>query len=147
MSSKLTDSQLVSALRQLRDRRSELTKKYDEEYAKLTDGLNRIEVELLSRLNERGAESVRTDQGTFYIQTEVKPSCTDWDQFYIWVDAQRREKAEREAQGLPTIMEPMEFFEKRLSSKAVKAYMEMHEGLLPPAVNVMVNRVVRVRKA
>ena len=142
-----TDDQLVAAFRKVRDKRSELKAKFEEEDSKLRQGMDMIEVELLRRLNERGAESVRTDSGTFYVSQEVRPSCRDWDALYAWVEAQRAEKKRREESGLPAIMEPMELFEKRLSSKAVKAYMEEHGGLLPAAVDVMVNRVVRVRKA
>lgn len=120
----------VTAYVRLRDARSALRHRFDEEDTALKEKQAMIEAALLNELNTLNADSMKTPAGTFYRQEEMRPSGSDWDAFYRWVK-------ENDA---------FEFLEKRITKTAVKEYMELNDGAMPPGVSVHREFVVRVRR-
>jgi hypothetical protein len=115
----------------IRDARTALKRKFDEEDGKLKAKLERLEGAMLKFLQESGIDSAKTENGTFYRQEEITPTGSDWDRFYQWI-------AENDA---------FDALERRIKKTFVKEYMETHEGAIPPGVTVYREYVVRVRRS
>lgn len=115
----------------IRDARSALKKKFDDDDADLKGKQQKLEAYMLEHLNATNTNSVRTDAGTVYRQEKVMPSAADWTAIYDWIKAN----------------DAWEMLERRLKATFVKEYMEANNGLLPPGVNVHREYELRVRKA
>lgn len=124
-------NKLTSVHLKIRDARSDLKRKFEEEDRKLKIKQERIENEMLRFLQDSNTGSVRTESGTFYRQEEITPTGSDWDAFYRWV---------RENDAFDAL-------ERRIKKTFVKEYMETHEGGIPPGVSVYREYVVRVRRS
>lgn len=122
---------VVKAYIRLRDKRSEIKKAYEEEDAKYKAAQERLENEMLRFLETNKMDSVRTESGTFFRQEQVVPSASDWSALYDFI---REHNA-------------FEFLERRVTKKAVKEYMEDHDGALPPGVQVFRKYDVSVRRS
>lgn len=118
----------------IRDKRAEMKRAFDEEYAKLGENLTKLENQLLRALGDNKLDSMRTAFGTVYRQEEVKPSCQDWSALDFWVEDNPQYGAS-------------DVFEKRLSKKFITDYMEAHDGNLPAGVSVYREYVARVRRS
>lgn len=121
---------LVRVYLKIRERRSALKRAFEEEDRALRASQDKLEVALLASLNATGAQSVKTGAGTFYKQTDLKPSGSDWNALYRWI-------AENDA---------FDALERRIKKGFIVDYMEEHDGDLPPGVSVHRESVVRVRK-
>lgn len=126
----MDNNKITKAYVALREARSTLKKKFEEEDNVLKAKLELLEGQMLKHLNDTGTDSVKTPSGTFYKQEEITPRADDWDAFYKWV-------AKNDA---------FEFLEKRITKTAVKTYMETNKGKIPPGVSVFREFVVRVRR-
>jgi hypothetical protein len=122
---------IAAAYVKLRDAKRQLTRQYEEEKAKLDAGLDKLEAIMLAHLNGCGAESVRTEHGTFYKQEAITPSASDWQLVYDWIKDN----------------DAWDLLERRVKSGFIKEYQEAHDGALPPGISVYREYVVRVRKA
>jgi hypothetical protein len=127
----LDNRALVRAALRLRDKRAQLTKDYEDAYAKITKDMEKLENLGMRVLMDAGTESMRTDEGTFYREMVVTPRGEDWEAFYDWV-------AENNA---------FDALERRIKREFVKQYMEAHQGAIPPGVSVFREYRVRFRKA
>lgn len=127
-------AKLTKAFVAIRDRRAEIKAAFDEEYNSLGLKMDRLAAELLRSLQEQKADSIRTEFGTVFRQEEVKPSCSDWSALDAW------EKAHPEYSA-------SDILEKRVSKKFITAYMEAHDGAVPPGVSVYREYVARVRRS
>jgi hypothetical protein len=114
---------------EIRDKRSELKKEYEAEDFKLKEGLSKIEVFLMRRLDQEKLESFKSAEGTAYIAREMKASCADWVSFWAFLAEEKR----------------FNLLEKRVSIGGIKEYAE-EKGELPPYINSSIERVVRVRR-
>jgi hypothetical protein len=121
--------EVIAKFTELREKRAALKREYEAQDFILKQGQEKIEAYLMRYLDSQNTESVKTKEGTAYFSTETKVSCADWPGLYQWVLANAR----------PDI------FEKRLTTKVVTEY-EEETGALPPYVNKMVEKVVRVRR-
>lgn len=122
---------VVKAYIRLRDKRSEIKKAYEAEDEKYKAAQERLEGEMLRFLEENKMDSVRTEAGTFFRQEQITPSASDWSALYDFI---REHNA-------------FEFLERRVTKKAVKEYMEDHDGALPPGVQVFRKYDVSVRRS
>jgi hypothetical protein len=128
-------AQLVREYRAVRDARAARSAAAKKEDAAFKGVLDRIEMEMMSRLDADGAKSLATTEGTFYKEEQVQPSCTNWEEFYAWV---------REHDAFSAL-------HKRISSEFIKTYMDDHKdaegnSLLPPGIAVFREVVVKVNK-
>lgn len=126
----IASDKLVNAYITLRDKRKELKDEYESKDSVLKSQMERIEVELLKNLDEAGATSLNTGEGTAYISSETRASCGDWAALYSVIQQTGR----------------FDFLERRVSSKAIAQYLE-ETGDLPPGVTISSERVVRVRRS
>ena len=120
---------IISNYVTLRDKRSALKKVYDAADEVLKADMKKLDAFLLRKLNEVGSDTFRCDAGTAYIVVDVKTSCADWPTFWAWCAENKR----------------VDMLEKRVSSKSVSEY-ETETGQLPPAINVLKERGVQVRR-
>lgn len=123
-------ARIVKAHINIRDARAALKRDFEASDKDLKDAQTKLESAMLDHINKHGMESVRTENGTFYVQEEITPSASDWDAVYRWI-------AEHDAWDL---------LERRLKKTFIKEYAEAHGGGLPPGVSVFRERVVRVRR-
>jgi hypothetical protein len=123
-------NEIAKAYIALREARRQLKKQFEDEDAKFKQGLQKLEAIMLSHLNNAGAESVRTDSGTFYKQEAITPSASDWQLVYDWIKDN----------------DAWDLLERRVKSTFIKEYQEAHDGALPPGISVYREYVIRVRK-
>jgi hypothetical protein len=121
---------LVTAYRNIRDRKTELNREHDKVIADLDEKIAKLSAVMLSVLNDNNGEGIRTAAGTFYRELETIPSCQDWDAFYTWI-------AENDA---------FDALQRRIKASFVSDYMKEHDGAIPPGVNVFRRYKVGVRK-
>jgi len=124
-----TMSQLATAYITLRDQRAEVNREAKEKAAEIDKKMAAISAAMIKMLDTVGANSMSVDGCTVYKQESVLPRATDWEAFYKWI-------GENDA---------YDFLEKRITAKAVVAYLEEYKDL-PPGVGVsreVVARVVR----
>jgi hypothetical protein len=122
---------LVQIYIKIRDKKTEIKKAFDAEYAKLDEKLSTVATELKSRAQAEGVEGFKSESGTVYLSETMKVTGSDWGAF---------------GQFLKT-HDPLEFMEKRISSTAIKAYMKESGGELPPGVSIFKEIEARVRRA
>jgi hypothetical protein len=127
----VTLDRVVKAFVKIRDKRSEEKRAWEAKDRELKDQQETLESFLLGTMQTLGAKSVKTDHGTVYSAIEVTPQASDWDAFYAWV-------AEENA---------FEALEKRIKKTFVVAYMEDHDGELPPGVQVFRQHTVTIRRS
>lgn len=99
----------------IRDKRDELKRKFEEEYAKLEEQLAILTDEMLEVCKENNADSIKTPAGTIMRRVDTRFWTSDWDSFYDFVN-------EHDAYGL---------FEKRIHQGNMKQFLEENPDLLP----------------
>ena len=122
--------QLVRVFIKMRNARTVLAKKFDDEDGVLKENLKTIEIELLRRAQEQGVEGFKTKDGTTYISEEVHISIGDDNAFYDFLETQDN---------------PYVFFEHRPSLKTVKEYQRDNSGNIPPGIRIFRENRMRVR--
>jgi hypothetical protein len=127
-------AKITKAYVAIRDKRAEIKKAFDTEYADLGEKLDRLQAELLRLMQAQNSDAIRTEFGTVYRQEEVKPSCSDWSALDAW------EKANPDINA-------SDILEKRVSKKFITEYMENNDGALPPGISIYREYVARVRRS
>lgn len=122
---------IVGAVTAIRDARTALKRKFEQEDALLEADQQKLRAVILAIMNATGAKSVSTEHGTAYRSERIKVSAADWTAIRDWI-AQDPDR--------------IEIFEKRLKSTFVQEHMEAHEGAIPPGVNVHREYDVSVRR-
>lgn len=118
--SEATDEALISKFVEIRDRRAQRKKEYQEADAEDKRRAEKLEAELLRRLNERGTDSTSSRKhGTAYRLTQTSCTVADWETFFHHF-------------VLPN--NNWDFLERRASKSAVEAYRNEHDDL-PPGLN------------
>jgi hypothetical protein len=98
--------------------------------ANFTKRMNEIESALLYQLQTLGVDSMKTESGTFFKRVEVSVTVADGAAFQRHVIGTQQ----------------WELIDFRANKTAVKAFVEEHEGALPPGVNYAPTTVLSVRK-
>lgn len=114
------DDRLVKVILKIRDKIAEVSTAHDAVLADLKAQKHEVEVELLRRLQERGATSTKTQYGTSYISEKAQYTIADAETFSAFVLNQGN----------------TEFYQARAKVETVKAYMEQNGGQMPPGLNV-----------
>ena len=123
--------QLTKVYLKIRDERARKTKEYEVEDAKLKDNMKQIETALLGFMLEHKEQSIRTNNGTAYMEEVITPTAADWGAIYSFI----RDN------------DAFDMLEKRITKTFVKKYMVDNEGDVPPGTNVLRENVVRVRRS
>ena len=132
MAKDIPTDRLVKVFLKIRNARSALTREYEARDTELKAQLKLIEVELLRRAQDQGVDGFSVDDvGTAYTNEEMHVSVGDDTAFYNFV----RETGD------------LDFFERRVTVKHVREYMEEHDGQLPPGLHVFRELRMRVRSA
>lgn len=121
---------LVDVYIKLRDRRAARTSQYEKEDKTDKEKMEVVEAALLKRAEEEGVTGFKTEHGTTYVDVKYLCSGADWGAFYNWMK-------ENDA---------LDMLERRIKSTSIKTYMEENEGAIPPGVNVMSVRQMKVRR-
>jgi hypothetical protein len=135
-----SDEALVAEFIRIREARAELKRRADKADNALKEQQHALKCEMLRRLDERGGTSSATQSGTFYSTTKQQPSCTDWNVFYKWYDEARAQYVSGES-----AFDPSDMMRKQLNMEAIRAFSELYNGSLPPAVAVSTERDIGVR--
>lgn len=121
---------LVEGYIRLRDQKAELKAKHEQEMAPIQAMLDKIEVHLMSQMQEQGVESYRAAGGTAYMSTRTSATVADWDGLLGFI----------KTHGL------WQMLERRVNKTAVDEYAAVNKDL-PPGVNYRQETVVNVRRS
>ena len=111
----VSTSKLSSIYLKIRDARSELKAKYEEDDKKLEEQIDVIEAKLLDICRTTDADSIKTQAGTVIRRVATRYWTNDWDSMYEFVK-------ENDAYGL---------FEKRISQTNMKQFLEENPDKFP----------------
>lgn len=121
---------VVAKYIQLRDKKSELKKAYEEKVAAVDAALVAAEAAIMAAFNASGQTSARTPNGTAYVQVRTSCSVNDWEPFLEFVKAG----------------EHWTMLERRASKSAVEQFREENQAL-PPGLKWSEERVINVRRS
>lgn len=121
---------VVSAYIKLRDKKRDLATEFEAQGAVLDTKMQMLEKALLEYCESSGAESVRTDSGTFYRSIRAKYWTSDWEAMNRFIIKH----------------EVPELLEKRVHQGNMKQFLEDHPDLLPPGLNRDSEYTVTVRR-
>jgi len=117
--------------------------KFESKIKRIEGLMEAVNRELLSRMVTTGEEGFKVAGATVSRKKLIKVSCAaeGWQQFYTFLlDEAMRIK---DSGGDPT--QVFSFLHKRISSENVHEYMETHEGMPPPCINVLPEYSVVIR--
>lgn len=114
----------------LRDKKAQFKAEYDAKVEAVETALGRCEAFILGKLDEMGAESIRTPAGTAYVSHQNSATAADWDAYLTWVRAN----------------DAWSGIDKRVNKSFVESYKEQHNDL-PPGVNWRSERKVNFRRS
>jgi hypothetical protein len=111
----VSTSKLSAIYLKIRDARSELKAKYEEDDKQLEAQMDVIEAKLLEICKATDADSIKTQAGTVMRRVATRYWTNDWDSMYEFVK-------ENDAYGL---------FEKRISQTNMKQFLEENPDKFP----------------
>lgn len=80
-----TVEDLVRIYVKMRDALSTRRKEFEAYEDEMKSKMSRVENELLARLNEQNVDSMKTESGTVYKQSKLKPSIRDFAALRTWI--------------------------------------------------------------
>jgi hypothetical protein len=121
---------LTAVYIKMRTKRSEMTKAFKDEDAKLVAQMTQIKEALLEYCKENGVNSGNTDGGQFIRSVKTKYWTSDWDSMNKFIIEN----------NVP------EFYTKSLNQSNVKQFMDENPDIIPPGLNVDAEYVMTVKK-
>lgn len=131
MEEDISASKLSSIYLKIRDARSELKAKYEEEDKQLEAQMDVIEAKLLEICKATDADSIKTQAGTVMRRVATRYWTNDWDSMYEFVK-------ENDAYGL---------FEKRISQTNMKQFLEENPDKFPKGMLLDSQYKITVRRS
>jgi len=122
---------LTAMFIKMRDKKAALAAAYKAEEDEINAAMDVVRAELLDYCKEQNVDSVRTKAGLFFRTVKTRYWARDWDAMRAFVK-------ENDA---------LDFFEKRLSQGAVKAFLEENPDVVPPGLVTDSEYAITVRKA
>jgi hypothetical protein len=80
----MTPGQMVSNYLRLRDHKKKAQEEFKKGMARVTDGMNKLEAQMLDHLNNTDTKSIPTDGGTAYIIRRFNATVKDREDFLQW---------------------------------------------------------------
>jgi hypothetical protein len=114
------DDRLVKVIIKIRDKIAEVNKEYDGILNNLKQQKKEVEIEILRRLQERGATQTKTQHGTCFIAEKTTLTIADEDVYGAFTQTQP---------------DPFSFYQKRAKVEHVQEWMKNNGGQLPPGLN------------
>lgn len=130
MTSIATLEQTVDAYVRIRDLKRDLADETAKKIAEYDSDLKELTLYMLEKMQEVGADSIRTSTGTIIKSVKTKYWTNNWDAMWSFI---RQNSA-------------MELLEKRLHQTNMKQFLEENKDLHPPGLNVDSEYVVTIRK-
>lgn len=130
MTSIATLEQTVDAYVRIRDLKRDLADETAKKIAEYDSDLKELTIYMLEKMQEVGADSIRTSTGTIIKSVKTKYWTNNWDAMWSFI---RQNSA-------------MELLEKRLHQTNMKQFLEENKDLHPPGLNVDSEYVVTIRK-
>jgi hypothetical protein len=130
MSDAMSVDLLCKIYRKIRDKKGELTKKYEEELAGLEQQQNLVAAHLKDILSQLNVKSMKTEHGTVYIQPKTRYYAMDWAVFGDWVVKNNA----------------VDLLEKRVAQGNMKQWLEDNPTNPPPGLQAESEITVVVRK-
>jgi hypothetical protein len=127
----VSTSKLSSIYLKIRDARSELKAKYDEEDKQLEAQMDVIEAKLLDICRATDADSIKTQAGTVMRRVAIRYWTNDWDSMYNFIK-------ENDALGL---------FEKRISQTNMRQFLEENPDKFPKGMLLDSQYKITVRRS
>ena len=131
MEEDISASKLSSIYLKIRDARSDLKAKYEEEDKQLEAQMDVIEAKLLEICKATDADSIKTQAGTVMRRVATRYWTNDWDSMYNFVK-------ENDAYGL---------FEKRISQTNMKQFLEENPDKFPKGMLLDSQYKITVRRS
>jgi hypothetical protein len=125
-----TDEKIVAVIIKIRAALAALKQEYEKAKKTLDDQRTQLDVELLRRLNERGATQTKTNAGTAYIGEDMKVTIADEGALHVFLEEEE---------------DPFGWYQKRIKVERLREYMEQHEGGVPPGLSIFKERTINVR--
>lgn len=127
----VSTSKLSAIYLKIRDARSELKAKYEEDDKQLEAQMDVIEAKLLEICKATDADSIKTQAGTVMRRVATRYWTNDWDSMYNFVK-------ENDAYGL---------FEKRISQTNMKQFLEENPDKFPKGMLLDSQYKITVRRS
>ena len=127
----LSASKLSAIYLKIRDARTELKAKYDEDDKKLEEQMGVIEAKLLEICKDNDANSIKTEAGTVMRRVATRYWTNDWDSMYNFVK-------ENDAYGL---------LERRVHQGNMKQFLEENPDKFPPGMLLDSTYKITVRRS
>lgn len=124
-------NKLVAVYIKMRDKKSELTKEYEEKVAEIEAQMVVIESELLEICKETGQTGGKTDKGTFRKTVRSRYWTTNWPKMYEFIKEHNA----------------IELLEQRIHQTHMKAFLEDNPDKLPEGLNLESKYSIVVRRA
>jgi hypothetical protein len=115
---------------ELRDQEAELKKEFEKKVEAIKAAKTKLENFLLKHLNDQGAESIRTANGTFFVSVKSSVSIADWDSYRAFLLKQE---------------DPFLYLDRKANKSAIEAFKNEHQDL-PDGLNWNEVRTVNVRR-
>jgi hypothetical protein len=128
-----SDDQLIAKNNELEDALKAAQRKLDEWAKPHKEQLKEIEQILFARLNERGADSTRTDSGTAYISTIMNTKVESQEMLFDHI-----------AENWTDLSGQVQL---NFAKDAVKTFMETNGGLVPPGMSISHFQRLNIRRS
>ena len=125
----LTDDKLVETYIALRDKRDTIKQSFKIKDDAFKGGMDKIEAELMGRLNKQGLDSIGAVHGTAYKSTRTNANIADWDAFTAYI----------------TESGDVNMLQKRANKTTVTEFLEAH-GELPPGITLRNESSINIRR-
>ena len=127
----MTPAEMIGEFIRCRDWLEADDAKHTERQAPVRERMQILEGAVTEALLAAGGESLKTEQGTAYRSTVLAVRCASREDFMDFVFDGRREG----------------FLTSAVAKDAVKEYMQMHEGQIPPGIDVTYIHKTNFRRA
>ena len=123
-------NEIVQHYLALRDHKAKIDAEYKAQVADIDAQMKSAEAYLLNQLNQSGLDRMGTTSGTVLVSVKTMPGFEDREATINFIKMTGN----------------VELLQARLSSTAVKDFMDANGGQLPPGVKVTTERTVQIRR-
>ncbi len=150
-----TVDQVVGKYVELRDQQRLVSERHAEEMKPFNEALQNIEAWLLGHFNANGIESAKTKHGTAYKSTTMSATVENWDELFKTIVSSAFIRAlsvieeggnDEEAFARFCSSERLSLLVRGVNKTAVKEYMDMTCGAVPPGVKTTFITKCNVRR-
>jgi len=123
-------NEVIDQMVKIRERMNERSKEFEKAQKRDRELWEKGEAWIMKKMEEQGTTNVATQTHTVFPTDSLKASVGDWGEVSSYI----------ERTG------DVDLLEHRISSKAVKQYMEENGGEVPPGVKTFSQRKINIRR-